>query len=53
MKVVLFTARQAITVKVNITVNKVLKALDSIVKDIINAAVNIIKALAIVIKVGK
>ena len=53
MKVVPFAAGQAITVGVDVAVDKVLKALDGIVEAVIDAAVDVIEALAVVVEVGK
>lgn len=48
VNVVLFAAGQAITVGVDVAVNKVLEALDDIVEDIISAAVDVIEVLVVV-----
>ena len=53
MKVVPFAAGQAIIVGVDVAVDKVLEALDGIVEDVIDTAVDAIEALAIVVEVGK
>lgn len=48
VNVVLFAAGQAITVGVDVAVNKVLEALDDIVEYIISAAVDVIEVLVAV-----